>query len=56
MSEEFLTKIEKNHFDKNPQAVILCDIIQDQLSHNYLQKIVVEKALNHVIVNKKHQY
>lgn len=55
MLEKFLTKIEKDRFGKNPQAIILCDIIQDQLSLNYLQRVVIEEAFNQAIVNKRRQ-
>ena len=52
ISEEHLTKVEYNRLGKNPQAVILCDIIQNRLPLNHLQRVVVEKALNHAILNK----
>lgn len=46
MSEKFLTKMKKDCFGMNLQALILCDIIQDWLLLNYLQKVVVKKVLN----------
>ena len=55
MSEEHLTKVEYNRLGENPQAVILCDIIQNQLPLNHLQMVVVEEALNHAILNKRNQ-
>ena len=55
MSEEFLTKIEKNRLGENPQTVILYDIVHDRLFLNYLQRIVVKEALNQAIDNKRHQ-
>lgn len=56
MSEKHLTKLKYNWFSKNPQAIILYDIIQDRLPFNYLQSVVVEKTLNHIILNKRYQY
>ena len=56
MSEEYLTKIEYSHLSKNPQVIILYNIIQDRLSLNHLQKVVVEEVLNYVIFNKENQY
>lgn len=47
--------MEKDCLGKNLQAVIPCDIIQDRLFLNYLQRIVMEKALNYTIVNKRRQ-
>lgn len=41
MSKKFLTKIEKNCFGKNLQAVIIYDIILDWLFLNYLQRIII---------------
>ncbi len=55
MSEEHLIKVESSHLDDNPQAIILCDIIQDRLSLNHLQRVVLEEVLNHVIRNKGNQ-
>lgn len=48
--------MEKDCLGKNLQTVIPCNIIQDRLFLNYLQRIVIEKALNHTIVNKRRQY
>ncbi len=56
ISEKHLTKIESSRLDNNLQAIILCDIIQDRLPHNYLQRVVVEEVLNHAILNKGNQY
>ena len=56
MSKEPLTKVEYNRLGKNPQAVTLCDNIQNRLPLNHLQRVVVEEALNHAILNKKNQY
>lgn len=55
MSEEHLTKVEYNRLGENPQAVILCNIIQNRLPLNHLQRVVIEEALNHAIVNKGNQ-
>ncbi len=55
MSEEHLTEIESSRLSDNPQAIILCDIIQDRLLLNHLQRVVVEKVLNHTICNKGNQ-
>ena len=55
MLEEHLTKIESSYFGDNPQTIILYNIIQDQILPNYLQKVVVEKVLNHAIFNIKKQ-
>lgn len=56
MSKDFLTEIEKDFLGKNLQAIILCDIIQDRLFLNYLQRIIIEKTLNYTIVNTRYQY
>ena len=56
MSEEYLTKVEFSRFGNNPQTSILCDIIQDRLFFNHLQRVVIKKVLNHAILNKKNQY
>lgn len=55
ISKEFLTEIEKNCLGKNLQDIILCYIIQNWLLLNYLQRVVVEKVLNLVIIYKRHQ-
>lgn len=55
MSKEFLTEMENDCLGENPQAIILCHIIQDRLLLNHLQRIVVEEALNHAIINKRRQ-
>ena len=52
MSEEHLTEVESSRLGDNPQAIILCDIIQDRILLNHLQKVVVEEVLNNVIHNK----
>ncbi len=49
MLEEHLTKVESSHLVDNLQVIILCDLIQDRLSLNYLQKVVVEEVLNYAI-------
>lgn len=36
MSKEFLTQVEYSHPNKNPQIIILYDIIQDWLFLNHL--------------------
>lgn len=36
MSEEHLTEVEYSRLGKNPQAIMLCDIIQDRLPLNHL--------------------
>lgn len=54
--EKHLTKVEYNRLNKNPEVIILCDIIQDQLPFHHLQRVVVEKVLNYVILNKENQY
>ncbi len=55
MSEEYLTEEKSSCLGNNLQAIILCDIIQDRLSLNHLQKVVVEEVLNHAILNKGNQ-
>lgn len=55
MSEEYLTKIKYNRLNKNSQAVILYNNIQNWLFLNHLQKVVVEKALNYAILNKRNK-
>ena len=55
MLEEYLTKIKYSRLGNNPQAIILYEIIQDWLSLNHLQRVVVEKMLNHAIFNKGNQ-
>lgn len=55
MLERHLTKIKSSCLGNNSQAIILCDIIQNQLFFNHLQKVIVEKVLNHTIINKKNQ-
>ncbi len=55
MSEEHLTKVESSRFDDNSLAIILINIIQDQLPFNQLQRVVVKKVLNHTICNKANQ-
>ncbi len=55
MLEEHLTEVKFNRLDNNPKAIILCDITQDQLLLNHLQRVVVEKVLNHAIYNKENQ-
>ncbi len=55
ISEEYLTEVESNCLDNNLQAIILYDIIQDQLLFNHLQLIIVEKVLNYIIFNKRNQ-
>ncbi len=53
--EEYLTKVGFSHLSNSPQAIILYNIIQDWLLFNYLQKIVIEKVLNHTISNERNQ-
>ncbi len=55
MSEEHLTEVESSRLGDNLQAIILCDIIQDQLLLNYLQKVGGEEVLNHAICNEGNQ-
>ncbi len=55
MSEELLTEVEYNRLSENPEVIILCDIIQDRLPLNHLQRVVVEEVLNHAILNKENQ-
>ncbi len=55
MLEEYLTKVESSRLGDNPQAIILCDIIQDRLPLNHLQRVIVEEVLNYVICNKGNQ-
>lgn len=52
ISQKYLIKVEYNRLGKNPQTIILYDIIQDRLPLNHLQRVVMEEALNHVIPNK----
>ena len=56
MLKELLTKVEYNCLSKNPQVIILCDIIKDWLPFNHLQRVVVEEVLNHAILNMENQY
>ncbi len=53
MSKEYLTKVESSCLGDNPQAIILCNIIQDQLPLNHLQRVVIEEVLNHTICNEE---
>lgn len=53
--KELLTKVEYSCLSKNPQIIILCNIIQDRLPFNHLQRIVIKKVLNHIILNKENQ-
>ncbi len=55
MLEELLTEVEYNRLSKNPDVIILYDIIQDRLTLNHLQRVVVEEVLNHPILNKGNQ-
>ncbi len=55
MLEEHLTEVESSCLSNNLQAIILCDIIQDQLFLNHLQRVVVEEVLNHAIHNEGNQ-
>lgn len=55
MSETLLTDMERERLGDDPQAVILCEIIQNQPSLNKLQLVVIEEALKHAIVNKGRQ-
>ena len=55
LSKEHLTKIKSSHLSNNPQTIILCDIIQDRLPLNHLQRIVIEKVLTQAIFNKENQ-
>ncbi len=52
MSEEYLTKVESSRLGDNPQAIILCDLIQNWFPLNHLQRVVIEEVLNHPICNK----
>lgn len=56
MSKEHLIQIEYNRLGENSQAIILCNIIYNWLSLNYLSRILVEEALHHIITNKGNQY
>ncbi len=56
MSEKLLTKVKYSCLSENSQFIILCNIIQDRLSPNYLQRVVVKKVISHVILNKENQY
>ena len=53
MLEQHLTEIEYSRLGKDPQIVILYDIIHNQFSLNHLQRVIVKEALNHAILNKK---
>ena len=55
ISEEYLTEIESSYLGDNLQAIILCDIIQDRLPLNHLQRVIVEEVLNLAIFNKGNQ-
>ena len=44
-----LTPIEKAQIGDNPQACVLCDIIETWLLLNYLQRTVVEETLHNAI-------
>ncbi len=35
--------------------IILCDIIKDRLPFNHLQRVIIERLLNHAILNKENQ-
>lgn len=49
LGKGLLTPIEKAQIGDNPQACVLCDIIETRLFLNYLQRMVVEKTLHHAI-------
>lgn len=51
--EEYLTKIEYMYFSKNPQTILLYNIIQNRLLFNHLQRMIIKKLLNYAIFNKK---
>lgn len=53
MSKKLFTKIKSSHFDNNLQAILLCDIFQDRLFFNELQRIIIEKVLNSAIFNER---
>ncbi len=55
MSEEHLTEVKSSRPGNNLQTIILCDIIQNRLSYNHLQRVVVEEVLNYAIRNKGNQ-
>lgn len=56
MSEKHLTEVEYSRLSKNPQAIILYDIIQDWLFLNPLQRVIVKKVLSYAILSKGNQY
>lgn len=49
--KEYLTEIKSSHLGNNPQTIILSDIILNWLIFNPLQRVVIEKVLNHAILN-----
>lgn len=53
MSEKQLIDLESSRLGNNPQAITLCDIIQDQLPFNHLQRVIIEEVLNYAILNKE---
>ena len=55
MTKIVLTKFNESWLDKNPDPVVLYNIIQDQLSLNIFQRVVTQEVLSHVISNKKCQ-
>lgn len=55
--EEYLTQVKYDCLRENSYAIILYNIIQNRLSPNHLQRIVIDQTLYHNIIiigNKYH--
>lgn len=55
MSKTVLIKIDESELGKNPDLIVLCNIIQGRLHLNILQHIIVEEVLSYFISNKRCQ-
>lgn len=55
IEKRMLIPMKKTQIGDNPQACILCDIIEIWLSLNYLQCMVVKKIFHYAIVVKGNQ-
>ena len=55
MSGIVLTEFDESRLGKNPDLVVLCNIIQGRLPLNTLKHVIVEKVLSHAISNKECQ-
>lgn len=56
MFDAVFIKINKSWLDKNPDPMILYNMIKGQLPLKNLQRIIVKEVLSYVISNKRYQY